>query len=83
VQTMLFWFCVVVVVVAVLNRKRILAWLESVPLARAGYAGAAAACVLGVVANDSAATFFTIGTLGLLSCLAFAWSQREEGDPSH
>jgi hypothetical protein len=36
--------------------------------------------VLGVLANDSAATFFTLGTIGLLSLLAFAWSQRRLGD---
>jgi hypothetical protein len=83
VGTLLFWFCVLVVVVAVLNRHRILAWLAAAPLARAGFAGAAASCVLGVVANDSAATFFTIGTLGLLACTAFAWSQRQEGDAAH
>ncbi len=83
VGTLLFWFCVLVVAVAVLQRDRILAWLASEPLARAGFAGAAAACVLGVVANDSAATFFTIGTLGLLACLAFAWSQRQKGDAAH
>jgi hypothetical protein len=79
VQTGLFWFCVLVVVVAVVNREKILSWLASAPLARAGLAGAAAACVLGIVANDSAATFFTIGTIGLLGCTVFAWSQREQG----
>jgi hypothetical protein len=83
VKTTLFWFCVVAVIVAVVNRKRIVAWLAAVPLARAGFAGAAAATVLGVVANDSAATFFTVGTLGLIACAAFAWSQRDEGDHKH
>lgn len=77
VQTQLFWFCVLSVIVAVWQRERILAWLSASPLARAGYAGAAAATVLGVLANDSAATFFTVGTIGLLACLAFAWSQRK------
>ncbi len=79
VQTALFWFCVLTVVVAVVNRRRIADWLAAAPLARAGFAGAAAACVLGVLANDSAATFFTIGTIGLLGCTAYAWSQREKG----
>ena len=83
VKTTLFWFCVVAVIVAVVNRKRIVAWLAAVPLARAGFAGAAAACALGVVANDSAATFFTVGTLGLIACAAFAWSQRDKGDHKH
>ena len=83
VKTTLFWFCVVAVIVAVVNRKRIVAWLAAVPLARAGFAGAAAASALGVVANDSAATFFTVGTLGLIACAAFAWSQRDKGDHKH
>jgi hypothetical protein len=78
VQTTLFWFCVAAIAVAVWQRQRILGWLEASPLARAGFAGGAAATVLGVLANDSAATFFTLGTIGLLSCLAFAWSQREK-----
>jgi hypothetical protein len=80
VQTTLFWFCVAAIAVSVWQRERILAWLSAFPLARAGYAGAAAATVLGVLANDSAATFFTLGTIGLLSLLAFAWSQRRLGD---
>ncbi len=83
VGTTLFWFCVLVVVVAVVFRDRILSWLAAAPAARAGFAGAGAACALGVVANDSAATFFTVGTLGLIGCLAFAWSQRREGDGTH
>ena len=83
VQTALFWFCVLAVIVAALNRRRIGAWLAAAPLARAGFAGAAASSALGVVANDSAATFFTVGTLGLIACVAFAWSQRELGDRKH
>jgi hypothetical protein len=83
VKTTLFWFCVAAVIVAVVNRKRIVAWLAAAPLARAGFGGAAAACALGVVANDSAATFFTVGTLGLIACAAFAWSQRDKGDHKH
>ena len=83
VQTALFWFCVLAVIVAVLNRRRIGVWLAAAPLARAGFAGAAASSALGVVANDSAATFFTVGTLGLIACVAFAWSQRELGDRKH
>jgi hypothetical protein len=83
VKTVLFWFCVASVIVAVLGRSRILRWLAQAPYARAGFAGAAAATALGVVANDSAATFFTVGTIALLTCLAYAWSQTRPGDGSH
>lgn len=83
IQTILFWFCVASVVVAVVNRRRILRWLAQYPYARAGYAGAASATALGVVANDSSATFFTVGTIALIACLAYAWSQTRPGDDSH
>ena len=83
VKTMLFWFCVASLIVAVINRRRILDWLAQSPYARAGYAGAVVATYLGVLANDSSATFFTVGTIGLLSCLAYVWSQTRAGDDSH
>jgi hypothetical protein len=83
VKTTLFWFCVAAVIVAVVNRRRILGWLSQYPYARAGYAGAAAATALGVLANDSSATFFTVGTIALLACLAYAWSQTRVGDDPH
>jgi hypothetical protein len=83
VKTTLFWFCVASVIVAVINRRRIVEWLSQHPYARAGYGGAAAAAALGVLANDSSATFFTVGTISLLACLAYAWSQTRVGDDPH
>ena len=46
------------------------------PRSRAGLIGAAASVALGTVANDSGATFLTIGTIALTACLAFTWAQR-------
>jgi hypothetical protein len=74
----LFWFSVAALIAAAIFHRRILGWFEGAPLARAGYAGALAAILLGVVANDSGATFLIIGTIGLLGCLAFAWAQTPE-----
>lgn len=73
----LFWFSVLAIAAAVAARGPILVRLGRAPLARAGFAGAAAAVLLGVIANDSGATFLTIGSIGLLGCLAFAWNQAE------
>jgi hypothetical protein len=83
----LFWISLAVIAVAVWQRHRILAWLESAPLERAGLAGASGAVVLGVVANDSGATFLVIGTIALVACVAyaygqFAWTQRKS-TPAH
>jgi hypothetical protein len=83
VRTVLFWSCVAALVVVVVRRRLILGWLAQAPLARAGFAGAGAAVALGIVANDSAATFLTIGTIAMLGCLAFAWSQARMSDASH
>ena len=73
---LLFWFAIVVVLTAIVLRRRILAWLQPAPLARAGFAGAVAATLLGIVANDSGALFLIIGSIVLLACLAFAYAQQ-------
>lgn len=77
----LFWFSVASAVAAIGFRRRIAAWLREAPLERAGMIGAAAAVALGVVANDSGATFFTIGTIALLGILSFAYSRYAAGGP--
>jgi MFS family permease len=74
----LFWVAVALIVAAVILRRRIAAWLGQAPLVRAGVFGAAAGVVLGTVANDSGATFLTIGTIALTACLAFAWSRSKQ-----
>ena len=75
----LFWFAVVMVGVGLVFRRRIASWLADVELARAGMIGAAGAVLLGVVANDSGATFFTIGTIALLGIVSFAYSRHRAG----
>jgi hypothetical protein len=72
----LFWVALGLIVAGVLLRRRIASWLAPWPLFRAGLIGAAASVALGTVANDSGATFLTIGTIALTACLVFAWTQR-------
>jgi hypothetical protein len=64
--------------VAVAQRRRIDAWLRPAPIARAGLIGACAAVAVGVLVNDSGATFLVLGALALGAFLAYAWSQAEE-----
>jgi hypothetical protein len=71
----LFWVVVVGIAVALARLRHINAWLEPAPLARAGVIGACAAVAVGVLVNDSGATFLTLGTLALGATLAFAWAQ--------
>ena len=72
----LFWFALLVVALVLIFRNRVLSWLAPVPLAGAGFAGATAAMLLGIVANDSGALFLIIGTIAMLACLAFAYAQH-------
>ncbi|HEX3294476.1 MAG TPA: hypothetical protein VHR38_12135, partial [Solirubrobacterales bacterium] len=74
----LFWIVVVGIGVAVAQRRRIDAWLRPAPIARAGLIGACAAVAVGVLVNDSGATFLVLGALALGAFLAYAWSQAEE-----
>jgi hypothetical protein len=74
----LFWIVIVGIGVAVSQWRRIDAWLTPAPIARAGLIGACAAVAVGVLANDSGATFLVLGALALGAFLAFAWSQAGE-----
>jgi hypothetical protein len=74
----LFWIVVVGIVVAVAQWRRIDAWLTPAPIARAGLIGACAAVAVGVLVNDSGATFLVLGSLALGAFLAYAWSQAGE-----
>jgi hypothetical protein len=76
----LFWVVVAGIGAALAGRRRIDAWLEPVPLARAGLIGACAAVAVGMLVNDSGATFLVLGSLALGASLAFAWAQAG-GDP--
>jgi hypothetical protein len=71
----LFWIVVVGIFVAVSRWRRIDAWLAQFPLARAGLIGACVAVAVGVLVNDSGASFLTLGAIALGAFLAFAWSQ--------
>jgi len=76
----LFWLVTAGVCVCVVRWRRIDAWLRSAPLARAGFLGACAAVAVGVLVNDSGATFLVLGSLALGAALAFAWAQAS-ADP--
>ncbi len=69
----LFRVAVVAAIAGLVFSRRILGWLADVPFARAGFLGAAFSVALGVIANDSGAAIFAIGTLGLMACVAVAW----------
>jgi hypothetical protein len=76
----LFWLVVAGIALAIAQRRRIDAWLRPAPPARAGLVGACAAVAVGVLVNDSGATFLVLGSLALGATLAFARSQAD-GDP--
>jgi hypothetical protein len=80
-QLSLFRIAVAGAIAGVVWHRRILGWLADVPFARAGYIGATLSVPLGVVANDSGATFLTIGVLGVMACVAFAWGARNAEKP--
>jgi hypothetical protein len=71
----LFWIVIVGIVVTVSQWRRIDSWLQAAPFARAGVIGACAAVAVGVLVNDSGATFLVLGSLALGATLAFAWAQ--------
>jgi hypothetical protein len=74
----LFWLVVVGIVVAVARWRRIDAWLDEAPSARAGLIGACAAVAVGVLVNDSGASFLVLGGIALGAFLAFIWAQSGE-----
>ena len=64
----LFWIVMVGIAVAATRWRRIDAWLRPAPAVRAGLIGACAAVAVGVLVNDSGATFLTLGALALGAC---------------
>jgi hypothetical protein len=64
------------VLLAVLQRERLRAWVLPFPAVRAGLIGAVAATVIGTLANDSGALLLEIGAAYLLVFVSFAWSER-------
>ena len=74
----LFWIVIVGIGVAMSRWRTIDAWLRAALIARAGLIGACAAVAVGVLVNDSGATFLVLGSLALGAFLAFAWAQAGE-----
>jgi hypothetical protein len=70
-----FWIVIAGIAVAIARWSRIEAWLRPAPIVRAGVIGACAAVAVGVLVNDSGATFLVLGSLALGASLAFAWAQ--------
>jgi hypothetical protein len=77
----LFWIVGVGIAAAAHQWRRIDGWLSSVPIARAGLLGACAAVAVGVLVNDSGATFLVLGGLALGAALAYASSQAGKVTP--
>jgi hypothetical protein len=71
----LFWLVIAGVFAGVARWRRIDAWLRPAPAERAGFFGACTAVAVGVLVNDSGATFLVLGSLALGAALAFAWAQ--------
>jgi hypothetical protein len=71
----LFWLVVLGIAAGIAKWRRIDAWLRPFPAARAGVIGACAAAAVGVLVNDSGATFLVLGSLAVGAALAFAWAQ--------
>jgi hypothetical protein len=71
----LFWLLIAGVCACITQWRRIDAWLRTAPPVRAGFLGACAAVAVGMLVNDSGATFFVLGSLALGATLAFAWAQ--------
>jgi hypothetical protein len=64
----------VVIVLTVVKRRTIAAWFERTPAALAGLCGAAAATIVGTLANDSGALLLMVGTAYVLAASGFFWA---------
>jgi len=71
----LFWVVIAGVCACVVKRRSIDALLRPAPPVRAGVLGACAAVAVGVLVNDSGASFLVLGTCALGASVAYAWSQ--------
>jgi hypothetical protein len=71
----LFWLLIAVIAAAVSQWRRIDAWLRQAPFVRAGVLGACVALAVGMLVNDSGATFLVLGACSLGASVAYAWSQ--------
>jgi hypothetical protein len=71
----LFWLVIAGICVCVARWRRIDAWLRPAPTYRAGFLGACVAVAVGILVNDSGASFLVLGSLALGATCAFAWAQ--------
>jgi hypothetical protein len=61
---------------AIVFRRQVISWFRDRPAALAGAAGAAAATVVGTLANDSAALLLMVGTGYVAAFCGLAWGSR-------
>ena len=61
---------------AIVFRRQVISWFDGRPAALAGVAGAAAATVVGTLANDSAALLLMVGTGYVAAFCGLAWGNR-------
>jgi hypothetical protein len=66
------------IVLAVVRREWLHAWLEERPAMRAGLIGAVAATAVGTLANDSGALLLEIGAAYLLVFAGFSWAEAAD-----
>lgn len=70
------WATIALIAGGIWRRRAVLAWFDGAPAARAGFLGAAAATLVGTVANDSGAMLLMIGTAVTSLAAGFAWSAQ-------
>ena len=70
------WAAAALIVSGVVWRRQVLGWFAGAPAVRAGFLGAAAATLVGTVANDSGAMLLMIGTAVTSLCAGYAWATR-------
>lgn len=68
------YLSILVIVLAVVKRRTIAATFERSPAALAGLCGAAAATIVGTLANDSGALLLMVGTAYVLAAGGFFWA---------
>ncbi len=66
--------CIALLVAGTIQRRRVIAWFEGRPAARAGFFGAVAGVLVGTFANDSGSVLLVIGTIYLAACSGFYWA---------
>ena len=70
------WAAAALIVAGVAERRRVSAWFDGAPAARAGLLGAVAATLVGTLANDSGAMLLMIGTALTSLGAGYAWATR-------